>query len=804
MDAHDLMVLMRRFKGDANKVAFVHIFNQDALSEDDHAFLQEHADSLDALALVLWLSRGCTEPKRLVDRLVEVWPRDEGTGLVMFWLAPRAGAIDADAYDDLLERLRDRTELRLWWHLTKSLRGMCPTFERAQRTEHAPELVAALFPHRRDERACQREVLRLAREGGVVVRGPWWSMDSADGGTPAALRDKASVVAWMEASGMLPERAPEEVFPDVVTFPCEYQRHATKHSAEDYLLRLALRWPGKDLSAARDWYIGQVLRAARRGVDWTGLLYDMVGERRAQLRFPGEDPHVSGEQAIRLVDDIAWRSLDTDLAAPWTGYAVCRSLLRGDKDAWDRAFSFLERRELHFDNKDLEKTFPWARLVAAVHGNDDEMPGQPVPQWIPKWILLAAPLPEAPEETFDERLLSFAETVRGEGPVTPLEWTWRIAQLPPTRARANRLLTRLLATEGELTAVSTELLLRLAETADPLPPERLPSTEAFLGRYNNIDPSRVAAYRMLGGAEAEERLRAWIRAPLDGPVDDLGSSAWNAAARMRALPNLAPEGLRDEVIVRARQHRLDALIDLQKEFPELISEEMVREKAAASVDDLDYRWAAWDDVRLPAHLADFALRRCRAGIDARELVPLGRWLLKGGRDPREILGCVLDRSPRLPWDHPMPSLIDDILSSRSRWETFGPSIVAAMLADDAMGALWSLIRGATSNKDGASPHGIVVAIHEAVAVALLHYASRALDAHDEAAAVPSLHALVALHPPARLSKKLLPMIAKTQPGGEARDLVEMNLRLLRRSRTRDAQPSDLLGALQLLGEAKAA
>ncbi len=799
MDAKDLNVLLRRWKGDADAVASHHIFNQDELTEDDQLFLLEHRRTLSFHVLVSWLARGVKSPPRVVDRLVETWPLEDAVGPLMMLLAPYAARIEPDVYDDLVERVRDRTEPRLWWWLARSLTGMCPTFEHATKIEHAPELVATLFPHRRDERACRQEVLRLAREGGVVARGPWWSLNSSDGDAPSRLRDHASIIFWMEQHHLLDELSPGEVLPDDVRFPCEQDDGLRGDEAQEYLLRLALRWPGTARSSGRDWYIGQVLRAAQRGANWEGLLYDIVGDSKERGSMKLREPHMTGDDATRLVDDIAWRSFGTDVEAPWIGYAVCRALLRGEPDAWESAFRFLERRDLHFGKEQLERTFPWARLVAALHGADDEVLGQPVPWWIPRWILFQAPLPAAADEAFDDRLVSFTDTAGTNRPAIPLAWVERLADLPLTPSRANRLLAMVLSSEHSLRVVSTELLSRLSDAAD-VPVENLPLPEVFFDQRSRVEPARLAAYRKLGGGEADERLRRWMRAPLDAPPDMLGSGPWNAAERMRAVPDLAAVGLTEEILLRARGKRLLDLLHFQKEFPELISDAMVVEVATARVNDMTEQWVFVDKVELPAHLADLALQRCRGPIEAQELVALGRWLLGLGWDPRGVLSCLLDRSPRLPWGWPIQDLLREILSNRARWETFGPRVVRAMLEDAAADVLWSLVKSATAERSGEVPQGIVVAIHEAVAVVLLQRAATALAVSDEAHAVPALHALVALHPPARLSVKLLPMIPKTQPDTEARDLVELNLRLLKRSKTRDAQPADVLGALQLLGQ----
>jgi hypothetical protein len=82
MSSNDHRVLLRRFKGDADAVVFHHIFNQDKLDEDDRSFLEEHLGALGFATVVLWLAREPEHPRqrKRIDRLVEVWPRENAAG----------------------------------------------------------------------------------------------------------------------------------------------------------------------------------------------------------------------------------------------------------------------------------------------------------------------------------------------------------------------------------------------------------------------------------------------------------------------------------------------------------------------------------------------------------------------------------------------------------------------------------------------------------------------------------------------------------------------------------------------------
>ncbi len=60
---------------------------------------------------------------------------------------------------------------------------------------------------------------------------------------------------------------------------------------------------------------------------------------------------------------------------------------------------------------------------------------------------------------------------------------------------------------------SGEIIVRLAQVADPLPPEALPAVAVFFP--DRPSPDLLAAYRKLGGRAADERLVAWMSAPTE-------------------------------------------------------------------------------------------------------------------------------------------------------------------------------------------------------------------------------------------------------------------------------------------------
>ena len=84
----------------------------------------------------------------------------------------------------------------------------------------------------------------------------------------------------------------------------------------------------------------------------------------------------------------------------------------------------------------------------------------------------------------------------------------RIASLPLSVGRANRLLR--MALKSHELRHHAETLAPIAALADPLPADQLPPVDDMV-----LCPTENAVdlYRKLGGALAEERIRAWVCAP---------------------------------------------------------------------------------------------------------------------------------------------------------------------------------------------------------------------------------------------------------------------------------------------------
>ena len=140
--------------------------------------------------------------------------------------------------------------------------------------------------------------------------------------------------------------------------------------------------------------MAQFLAAARRGVQWSNLVTELVGpDHRSDFEgaFKG---HTQGNRrlAAELLDEIAWASLDGPAVAPWVVQSVRAAFQRGEPDAWERAFRYLERCLSDPGVLDVDPAEE-SRLVIACRSLTD---GEFRWMWAGEmvgWVLLWAPLP---------------------------------------------------------------------------------------------------------------------------------------------------------------------------------------------------------------------------------------------------------------------------------------------------------------------------------------------------------------------------------------------------------------------------
>ena len=661
-------------------------------------------------------------------------------------------------------------------------------------------------------------------------------VDAASPQVARKIRAQASVVAWLESRQMLAILSPEDALPAEVWFGAAGGLDTLRPNAGRYLLTLALHWPG-DAAArarARAWYVRQFLGAARRGVRWSDLVQELVGPY-SRLRFDGLfTGHAQEDRALAadLLDEIAWASLGEPVVAPWLGPSVYTAFQRGEPDAWERALRFLDRclADPGLLQADPDEA---RRLLAACLSLDNHGLYRLSAGEVIDWILLRAPLPEGADERFEERLFSYHERIMphitDEFARTDLLGLHaqfaRRAQFPITRARANRLLAMALENERLMPVLLGSKLGEVAAAADPLPPEHLPALEAFLlPDYRAFARDAAAAYLRLGGAAAEVRLRAWVWAPLQGQHEDASEDAsWSRAPENRILevlwraqvdPDLLlTEDLKQELAVHSRHLPVLSAVTLHEAAPWLLDEATLVAIAEARAEDPGEPWCRWSGVDVPACLAPAVRRRARLVAGEQEFLALARWLAGHGERPADLVSLALDRiQQRPPTDNTMEELmgwLGTVLASRRLWEQHGPRVMEVLVQQKAWMAIYKLMRDSFRRPDPARSEPVpraklLGAMQEALAVVLLRRVKAEIQASNAEAASASLQALVALHPPSRLSLKLHELRRLPSPSSEVSELLELNLRLLRNGTTRDATLSDVDTALSLLAETSAA
>ncbi|WP_437986658.1 hypothetical protein [Sorangium sp. So ce117] len=778
-----------------------------------------------------------------------------------------AAGLEPDTLDDVADRLRARVDAESWWHTARHLRGMSPFFQGALELREDCDIAAWLFPHRRNDMAC-RDALRAAAINGdreltspdvlkKIGRGPashdstTWdnvgaetrALNEGDGLLPVAPVDttpqhvarknraRASVVAWLESRQMLAILSPEDALPLEVPFEDAGKLNLAWRpgpSEGRYLLTLALHWPG-DATArirARAWYVAQFLAAARRGVQWSNLVTELVGpDHRSDFEgaFKG---HTQGDRrlAAELLDEIAWASLDGPAVAPWVVQSVRAAFQRGEPDAWERAFRYLERCLSDPGVLDVDPAQE-SRLVIACRSLTD---GEFRWMWAGEmvgWVLLWAPLPGDADEAFEERLFSYMEKLLPRFNDVQMQFARRVS-FPVTPARAARLLAMVLENPKLLCELPASKLSEVAAAVDPLPPDRLPAPEVLLQPYHQASAAdAVAAYLRLGGAAAAARLHKWARAPLrreraEAGEDLLGyglpeASILVALQRAQLAPDLLlTEDLKQELAARSRDLPVLPAARVHAQAPWLLDETTLVAIAEARAEEPGERWYRWpDEVDLPGSVASAVRRRAHVVGDGREFLALARWLAGHGDPPADLVSLALDRIAQRPMAH---NAIDELmrwlatmLSTRTLWEQQGPRVMEVLVQQKAWAAIYKLMRDSARQPDSATGEAasrpkLLAAMHEALAVVLLRRLKAAIQVSDAEAASAALQALVALHPPSRLSRRLYELKGLPLPSPEVSELLALNLRLLRKRTTQEASLSDIDTALSFLADTSAA
>lgn len=202
------------------------------------------------------------------------------------------------------------------------------------------------------------------------------------------------------------------------------------------------------------------------------------------------------------------------------------------------------------------------------------------------------------------------------------------------------------------------------------------------------------------------------------------------------------------------------------------------------------------------------LERARNAFSADERAALLVWL--ASRDvPRTTLlpiACSAVRAGEL--SRELCAFIAASLGSRAAWEAHGLDCFLAFLDRGALAELsdlcadaYSRARGKEGASEGSAARGLLSAMHAAFAGGLVATAHEALAAEQHPRALLSLAALTCLDPPSRLSRAVHDLRRIAGSDGDVRELVELNVRLIKHGRGREASFEGLVAAIHTLADA---
>ncbi|WP_437681679.1 hypothetical protein [Sorangium sp. So ce131] len=767
-----LSILHQTCGGDARRVARYHIFRgHGPITPEDHKYLAEHIDALTWEEYASWLAYNPPNPEQLAERIIASFPIPESGEEPVHFVLGNPLAWDADRYpacilDKLVDRLRPpRLAEPSWWELARQLQNVCSPYAAILKADALP-LSVALFDKRHDE----------------------------TGFTPAlaaALRscttfERARLIEVTRTAGLLETVHPSEVLPETLYF--EHELEATE--ADRQFRNVALEWPGAEGEVTREWFIAQVVAATTRGVE-------------PFLLWRATPPE--------LREAVAFRAQDAGQVLPWLIASLRGALERREPDGWDRFLRYLNmpgalapfrRVWLH-----REEPTPIGPKIEEFDFYD------PTRQAIS--LLLKAPLPEIVDDHFEELLLGYRGLMAESayvGPMTSIALFRRIASFPLTTARANRLL-RWAFQQPEVFASRDELM-RLAGAADPLPECELPPVEQIITHADDVEG--VVLYTRIAGPLARERLRAWLRAPLDRPDEYIKHALpepqrfYAVRARAELLPDLVEPDVRQWLIAEARNLPTWQMVCLLRRpaMTWLLDEATVAASALSRARSEKEPWAHAD---VPAELPNALLPAVRERVRSRapydeELAALLRWLAAHEEPLSSLIGVILYHLEARRPGHAALQWLTSTLRTRTRWAHHGRDVLLAMMDAEAWQELLKLVRDvlpardAAADPDGRERQRMIVALHDSMARALVKLAERALERNATNEVLGALHGLAALHPLTSVRKLLHRLHEKPGVTEPIAELIALNEELLRRDTTNDASEQDLRLALSLLLE----
>jgi len=199
------------------------------------------------------------------------------------------------------------------------------------------------------------------------------------------------------------------------------------------------------------------------------------------------------------------------------------------------------------------------------------------------------------------------------------------------------------------------------------------------------------------------------------------------------------------------------------------------------------------------------LERARHPWSAEERAILLEWLTSRGLPRKKLIDIALAALRAGEHDPRLRSWLAGQLNTRSGWEAHGSDVVLALLDRNAFSALSSLVTLVWSDSSeagkGEQRNGLLDAMMMAFGIAMVHLVREALGVAQPARAMVFLSALACLDLPTRLSRSIHDLLRCPGAEGEVRTLIEMNVRLVKHKKGRQATFDDLVAAIHCLADA---
>ena len=207
-----------------------------------------------------------------------------------------------------------------------------------------------------------------------------------------------------------------------------------------------------------------------------------------------------------------------------------------------------------------------------------------------------------------------------------------------------------------------------------------------------------------------------------------------------------------------------------------------------------------------ASAPDVILERAKNAWSAEERAILLEWLSSQGMSRKPLFEVAVQALKAGENDSRLRGWLANQLTTRASWEAHGVDVVLAFLDRNAFAELSSLMtliwshrsESATTDKN---TQGLLDAMMTALALGFVHVIREALTADLLDKAMVYLSALACLDLPTRMSRTIHDLLRAPKAEGEVRTLIEMNVRLVKHKRGREASFEDIVAAIHCLADA---